>query len=420
MTIATDQEIRRAVDAWARARGWWNAHNGADLLLTGPWSVQWQDGVLLFHALAKPSTPRHIIDEWRVSPHAALVWALLVESGSRVGRCSACDGTGHGFDTRSWQQGDERVGMRVECNLSWSGAVPSDSGRVLTGLRGVIESEPHHAIYDVRLDGESKPVLVRSYNLYPLERSADVPCPDCEGTGKQEAARLVLDAQPRPCPRCRGTSGYHTPHGDGWQACWRCAGGTLADKGDPASIEALHVLADRLQRDGDPLGTHLAHLLAGSLDGTGEAVERAEAATERHRQASGYVETVVEGGTDDAVAEAIMAHFNRPARPADEVEPGEYSVTVDGLPTITVDAGAGSTSTSIASALAAEWNASPQHNRVSTFRVDGDSLVMETADSQAQVWVSTSSPANAEPRRRRTGRRARPRSIGSKAARRRF
>jgi hypothetical protein len=207
---ATDQEMRSAVEGWARAKGLeaWGHHRVPGRL---PWSVQpvatdIRGGLLIRRLDNRGETA----DQWpTVSPHAALVLALVLEArplrdGSRCKRCC-----GQGFK------------------------VVVTTSRVL-------------------------------------------PCPDCEGTGLADLtdtyAQRVLDAQPQQ----QGNPAVYV---------W-------TKPGDPTSIEALHVLADRLQpdllrrADGPPrdldreaLGLHLAILLAGSREGTGEAVEQLIQAT---------------------------------------------------------------------------------------------------------------------------------------------
>jgi hypothetical protein len=211
---ASDETMHAAVERWARARGWWNEHNTAVPLLIEPWSIQWRDESMLVHTV-KHARGR-LIEEWHASPHAALVWALVLSSGPlRDGStCKRCDG----------------------CTIRTIG------------------------------------------------------CPACEGTGLADLtyayAQHVLDAQ----PRAIGGLSFVTAAASG-------IGATLsarADGADPASIEALHVLADRLQpdllrrADGLPrnieretLGFHIAHLLAGSREDTDEAIEQLRRATTR-------------------------------------------------------------------------------------------------------------------------------------------
>jgi hypothetical protein len=222
--MATAADIRAAVEQWARAKGytegmapWYVVIIGDDVRI----SRRHPDYQQRAEALAfQPLYERH-----HVSPHAALCWALVLEARPlRDGtRCRRCRG------------------------------------------RGTVHR------------GEVDDAVIGTWNEWQTS-----PCPDCDGTGladkTDEYAQHVLDSQARPCRSCRGNGGFHTPHGDGHEACWQCAGGTLADRGNPTSIDTLHVLADRLQAQGDPLGLHLAYLLAGSREGTADAVERLNAA----------------------------------------------------------------------------------------------------------------------------------------------
>jgi hypothetical protein len=203
---ASDETMHAAVERWARARGWWNEHNTAVPLLIEPWSIQWRDESMLVHTV-KHARGR-LIEEWHASPHAALVWALVLSSGPlRDGStCKRCDG----------------------CTIRTIG------------------------------------------------------CPACEGTGLADLtnayAQHVLDAQPSQ----QGNPAVYT---------W-------TKPGNPASVEALHMLADMLQdwvcskclRPSEPrgscrhcggslapsphqaLGLHLAHLLAGKRERTADAV----------------------------------------------------------------------------------------------------------------------------------------------------
>lgn len=122
-----------------------------------------------------------------------------------------------------------------------------------------------------------------SRSLIRLHASRTIECPDCGGTGladlTDEFAQHVLDAQP-------------VQHGKPAVYAW-------AKPGNPASIEALHVLADQLRewectacwrptppRAGGcrycgeqlrpnplaPLGLHIGMLLAGRREGTTDAV----------------------------------------------------------------------------------------------------------------------------------------------------
>jgi hypothetical protein len=242
VTEATDPEMCGAVEQWARARGWWNEQNTAVPLLTEPWSIQWRDESMLVHTV-KHARGR-LIEEWHASPHAALVWALVLEARPlRDGSsCKRCDGCGR---TRPAEMALERA----------------------TSLPG---------------GGLSVPVKSWTPARDPSDRFSGR-CSACEGTGLADLtdahAQHVLDAQPRQ----QGNPAVYT---------W-------TKPGNPASVEALHMLADMLQdwvcskcdRPSEPrgscrhcggslapsphqaLGLHLAHLLAGKHERTADAVE---------------------------------------------------------------------------------------------------------------------------------------------------
>lgn len=227
-SAATEAEILEGVERWARVRGWWMSR--------GELCTRDIDGVSpRGDGLPGASVRRR---GWEcdvyVSPALALAWALTVEADPEpvdVGRCPACDGTGHGFGTERWtsETASRALGLRVECNRSWAGERPTaydstgETMRELVGLRGVIVDTHPTGIFSVRLDGEAKAVSVRSYCLYPesTERREAVRCPACSGTGRETVplARLLLDAV-----------------------------------ANAAARERVLVHADHLQAKGDPLG----------------------------------------------------------------------------------------------------------------------------------------------------------------------
>jgi hypothetical protein len=189
--ISADQEMRTAVEHWARARGVLPQEGAMRTRESPPWFVVLTErGELLVRRI--PGS-----DRWdNVSPRAALVWALVLEARPlRDGsRCKRCRG-----------QGFKIVGANYRC----------------------------------------------------------ISCPYCEGTRLADEtdayAQHVLNAQ---------------PSDRGFEKTVAAIIGRPVNAGSPASIEALHVLADRLQAAADPLGLDIALLLAGSREGTASAGER--------------------------------------------------------------------------------------------------------------------------------------------------
>lgn len=101
---ATDPEILAAVEAWARARGYWEQPP----IESRPWSVRWQFSAKDARLEIRRWHPGGV-DSWVVPPLVALAWALCVEAGDvvDVGRCPACvkrggcpDCNGTGVDRR--------------------------------------------------------------------------------------------------------------------------------------------------------------------------------------------------------------------------------------------------------------------------------------------------------------------------------
>lgn len=198
MNEATDQDMRAAVERWARARGFTEG--------MAPWYAMFvEDRIRIsrrhpdYKHRAEVGQP--LYERTETSPHAALVWALVLE------------------------------------------ARPLRDGSVGDAPRATAPAD----LTDV-------------------------------------FAQHVLDSQ-RPCCGCKASGWTRSSHTVGATECWSC-GGNGIEPGEAASIEAIHVFADRLQpdlmrrADGPPrdlgreaLGLHIAHLLAGSRDGTGEAVE---------------------------------------------------------------------------------------------------------------------------------------------------
>jgi hypothetical protein len=187
--------LLQPIEQWARAKGW----RVGELDPKAKRTVRFFAG-RVFIGVGPDVEPR---SEREVSPHAALVWALVLAArplrdGSKCGKL--CAG---------------------------SGRVPKYIG--LAGTRPV----------EYVVDGT-------------------MACPDCDGTGLADLtdayAQHVLDAQPR--PNATGLRFITAAGTDGVVLCYR------VDGANETSIEALSVLADRLQAKGHRLGQRIALLLA--------------------------------------------------------------------------------------------------------------------------------------------------------------
>lgn len=157
---ASTADILRAVERWARVRGWYRLDSDAVKARwhnRGPWCVEVVDAEVRVWTQAMRGAPMFYI-----RPALALAWALLVERGAAsvdVGRCPACQG--QGTETRIIKGQGRLWANGVQWNYEhdgWSTAV-------------------------ARVDGEHV-VTARQ------------PCPVCSGTGRETipAERLLLDA----------------------------------------------------------------------------------------------------------------------------------------------------------------------------------------------------------------------------------
>jgi hypothetical protein len=87
MTVATHEQQRDAVEAWARGRGFWSFHNNP---APRGWRVSVSDDTRVALLLLQPPSIRDPAPYWTVSMPVALAWALLVDLGAGsvdVGRC---------------------------------------------------------------------------------------------------------------------------------------------------------------------------------------------------------------------------------------------------------------------------------------------------------------------------------------------
>jgi hypothetical protein len=90
MTIASHEQQRDAVEAWARARGFWSYHNNP---APRGWRVSVSDDTRVALLLLQPPSIHEPAPYWTVPMPVALAWALLVEldAGSvDAGKCPAC------------------------------------------------------------------------------------------------------------------------------------------------------------------------------------------------------------------------------------------------------------------------------------------------------------------------------------------
>lgn len=244
MTITTPEQMRAAVERWARARGWLasqHAHGPAD-----HWLV---DESRLFNFNSGQDTGRLRIympgqgESRDVDPHTALLWACTVEAGLPlvdVGRCQACDGAQR--ETRTITCRVERGTPRAS---AWRRHQRTKEGWRNDGWRW---AEGSDVLVERPISGVSD---VLTYTMWR-------PCLSCAskpGREHRDPARMVLDA--------------HAEARD-----------FTSDRTE--ALDRIAVLADRLQADGVDLGEWLAHWLAGSREGTADAVERIYKAAEAH------------------------------------------------------------------------------------------------------------------------------------------
>lgn len=207
MTAANEADILRAVERWARVRGWTG----------GRWLLEESKGWGFFF----------------VAPAIALAWALLVETGSEpvdVGRCPTCRGRGEwSWWDRGWRP--EFAAWAVQDGEIGEVRVVRTGGPWPLGTR--LRNE---------LDG------------FPDERRRAVsgPCPACTGTGREHipAERLLLDAAPRKFD----TSSPLAVYGE------RAVFNGIEQANDMAR-DRLLAHSDKLQANGDPIGDLLAWAL---------------------------------------------------------------------------------------------------------------------------------------------------------------
>jgi hypothetical protein len=256
MTIATHEQQRDAVEAWARGRGF-VMHDR-----TGSVWKEWTDRRWGVHTVLLPPRGTFLIcpegDELRgqeVSPAVALAWSLLVELGAGsvdVGRCPA--GESCGEQTES-----------IGAGMSNAHTYEADKRRQGWTVTRTMETGPGIA-YGSR------------YRL-----TCTRPCPDCNGTSRETEpiARALLsdDAKVRAC---------------------------------------LHAEADRLLAANDPVGMALAWGLRwsegdGEQDGTGEAVmllrwaKVAREQAERLLMMQAWAEVVAMGGVRPAPDTVVLS-----------------------------------------------------------------------------------------------------------------
>jgi hypothetical protein len=346
--------MRSAVEEWARAKGWWVPYHGGGQS-TGEWSVE--SGGQTIPVRRKSEGGETL---WDSSPHAALVWSLVLEARPlRDGsRCKRCDGCGR---ARPAEMDHERAtslpggGLSIPVK-SWAPARdPSDmfSGRCSacdgTGLADLADEYAQHV-----LDAQPKFTAPDTWLPGMLTK------PERE-TGRVFRAVAGDDREPVRFVQESGHRGggwtLHIDQGSGAAVFYRSyhpdADNEIAEPdltdpatlkcarvvpGSAASIEALHMLADHTQgwecmacgrptmsavecyrcRGGTRpsphrvLGFALAHLLAGSTEGTADAVERLRAATEQRRAAhvpswDGEAEAFVPDRAIPGVGQALIA-----------------------------------------------------------------------------------------------------------------
>lgn len=408
MSEAADQQMRVAVERWAQSRGMWR-EGGGYVLLEGsdrhPWWL-WRigDSIRVRSCSSRRDVDRREI--WgpdgrvnvEVSPHAALVWALVLEARPlRDGsRCKRCRGRGEW----SWWHDADRPGAVWPV---WAGLTFTRASNCTTTPGG-----PWPAGVSL-LTGHGIGPDWSHWTLTGL-------CPDCEGTGLADLtdayAQQVLDARPKdteeiriattgPCPDCdsssagcrrcrgrrewswwssgptmyfawppgvqvdphdtdeRGTCRLNDPLG-GWlfgtRLRWTSSKVAFARSGDPTSIEALHVLADRLQDQGDPLGLDISHLLAGERDGTEAAVER-----------------LLDRCPSQVVTCTVLSWDGRGTF-------GTASIAVDTFEPVGTNLNWFATPAAIADVLASRWNEQDRNFAVASARVQDAQVILTFRD----------------------------------------
>lgn len=243
-TAASPADILRAVERWARVRGFHPDNpNGS------PW--------LCFESATGEFVIRvpFTTHQWAVSSGLALAWALLVETDAGpvdVGRCPACvarspDGA-RKLSTREWkvESGSRAAELAARRRIA-SRESPAPDGWLSRFHRG--------------RGGRLLAVSCRQ-------------CPACNGTGIETipVVRLLLDAASEnhlaacPNPHCERGLCHEHAHTDG-----------LLPQPCPSTVcfarrarDRLLVHADQLQAAGDPLGVLLGWAL---VHWTGEPTE---------------------------------------------------------------------------------------------------------------------------------------------------
>jgi hypothetical protein len=273
-TKATEKEMLDVLIHWADSKGWWQLGGSIDnpepsekvpfwVSPAGPSAIRIRscsERQTRFNGLDSIITIMGWGPDGKVGIdiplQAALIWAWVEES---IGKCQSCQGRGRIDEWKS----------EVTWGSEWA--------------------DLHRKEFYVNME-----FRVASKSHF---------CKDCKGTG-----RLTLDIGH--CEDCGGTGGEPCEHDrGGWMPeamacsdclntgfcppCFECGslgriykeiGELILDSQphqiespgeypDLRSMEALMVLADRLQLSGNSLGLHLAHLLAGKEEGTYELME---------------------------------------------------------------------------------------------------------------------------------------------------
>jgi hypothetical protein len=207
------------VERWARARGYWNEHNGADVLLMAEWSMH-MDGARVEISTSRHAARGHVVELWCLDPLTALLWAACVESGVMVdmGPCPACGGNPPWYGTGA--------SMKQRCDRC------EQAGRIRKPLALLV---------------------------------CEGACQTCSGTGVEQAATHVQTRPKGKGWRSRGRVPFGQPR---WEHdCPNCEGGSVMPR------EHVLVAADRLQDQDEPLGTWLAAWLAAWLRGKCQTCE---------------------------------------------------------------------------------------------------------------------------------------------------
>jgi hypothetical protein len=176
-TIATREEMHRALERWAFGRGCLNTASTLSFSPIG-WALL-TDGRLTVHRKGRTAP-------WYPDLPTALVWAIAVEANLPpvdVGRCPACVA---------------RSGRGKLATMVWASAfaeLEADANSASNSLQTIVRprvKSPDSAAFCSRWCR-----AMRAHGWIAHEDVAYRPCPQCDGTGRdvRDVASMVLDAE---------------------------------------------------------------------------------------------------------------------------------------------------------------------------------------------------------------------------------